>query len=204
MWMIQSLFHILFPSQCIGCGKNHRPICDHCIRLSRKSLGVPVPYITSAFDFRDPVIKKAIHAIKYYHRKDLVAPLAFLLAENLRQIPLIETFILIPVPMLRSRKLFRGYNQAELIALELSKLLGLPVRTDLLYRTKSTVRQATIRTKQERVENQRGVFSAKEDLTGKNFLIIDDVTTTGATLSEARKILLKHGAAQVLAATLAH
>lgn len=204
MWMIQSLFHILFPPECIGCGKNQVALCEHCLLLSRKSLSSSVPFVTTAFDFRDPVIKKAIHAIKYYHRKDLIAPLTSILCKEIRNIPLIEAYTLIPVPMPRTRKLLRGYNQAEQIASSISSILNMKVRADILVRSKNPKRQVKSFTRKERLKNQAGSFSVAQGVAGMNLLLIDDVTTTGATLEEARKILLKNGARSVYAATLAH
>lgn len=101
------------------------------------------------------------------------------------------------------RKLLRGYNQAELIANTLGARLKLPVRKDILVRRKSPGRQAISSTKQERLQKQRGSFLVR-DHSIKRILLIDDVTTTGATLEEARKELLRNGAETVLAGTLAH
>ncbi len=156
------------------------------------------------FDFKDPLIKRAIHAIKYYHRKDLIAPLVESLEEELRKIPQLETYTLVPIPMPRMRKLFRGYNQAEQIAYELSKILKLKTEENMLARSRSPIRQVKTKSKKEREENQSGSFVLLKNPAGMNLLLVDDVTTTGATLSEARKILLKNGASTVRAATLAH
>jgi ComF family protein len=106
--------------------------------------------------------------------------------------------------MPRLRKLLRGYNQAERIAEELSRLLDIPVRTDLLIRTHASRRQATITTRAERLKNQIGSFESEKSAKGMNLLLIDDVATTGATIEEARKVLLRSGAESVRAATLAH
>lgn len=102
------------------------------------------------------------------------------------------------------RKLLRGYNQAELIAISLGKTLSLPVRSDILLRTKSPRRQVKTANRNERMENQKGSFAVKGDPTGMRIVLVDDVVTTGATLEEARKTLLRKKAANVLALTLAH
>lgn len=203
MWMISSLVSFLFPPQCLGCRKNGVSLCDRCIQLVRKSLTAPHSYIVSAFDFKDPLIKRAIHAVKYYHRRDLVPPLSLVLADELKKIPL-ENTVLIPVPMHPLRKLLRGYNQAELIARELAKMLELPVDTSLVTKIKNGKRQATIKHRKERLKNQHGAFALKGDAQSGTYLLIDDVTTTGATLEELRSLLIQHGAKTVRAATLAH
>jgi competence protein ComFC len=204
MWMIHSLLQFFFPSQCLGCGKNKSAVCARCLKLARKSLGVPAPHVISIFDFKDPLIKQAIHAMKYHHRKDLFSPLSIPLSEELRKITSIETYVLIPIPMPSIRKLFRGYNQAEEIARELSYALQIEIRTDILLRSKNPTRQVKARTRKERLDNQTDSFLLAGKIEGMNVLLVDDVTTTGATLEEARKVLLKGRARQVLAATLAH
>jgi ComF family protein len=205
MWMIHSLLSSLFPPSCIGCGKSDISLCARCIALSRKTLGTPEPFIVSLFDFQDPLIRKSIHAIKYYHRKDLVAPLAAELAKELaKKIPRTSSLILVPIPMPMTRKLLRGYNQAELIAHHIGKILDIPVRTDILARATSPSRQVTMHTRKEREKNQHGSFRVAHDAHDMEILLIDDVMTTGATLSVARDALIKAGAKSVHAATLAH
>ena len=204
MWMLHSLLSLLFPPKCIGCGLSGVPLCARCIQLARKSLSKPNPYTISVFDFKDPLVKKAIHGMKYYHRTDLVTPLAEKLATELRTIPDIGTYVLVPIPMRKARYLIRGYNQASRIAEELGKMLSIPVRYTTLVRSKTTPHQAKTKTKEKRLANQKGSFELRESCAGMNILLIDDVTTTGATLDEARKTLLKGTATKVLAATLAH
>ncbi|MEZ0209049.1 MAG: ComF family protein [Candidatus Paceibacterota bacterium] len=202
--MISSLLDFIFPRVCIGCGAKEMSLCKRCLSLSRKALKSPDPYTITLFDFKDPTIKRAIHALKYYHRKDVVIPLTQALAQKLRSIPQIETYTLIPIPMPHIRKLLRGYNQSELIAHELSVALSIPVRTDILVRSKNPTRQVTMHSKKEREQNQKGSFSVITPITDGRFLLVDDVSTTGATLHEARQTLLSSKASLVLGATLAH
>ena len=204
MWMIPSFFQILFPTQCFGCGKSSTPLCPRCIRLTRKSLSSPYPYITSIFDFKDPLIKRVIHASKYYHRKDLLPPLVFELAQEMKSVPDLHLYTLVPIPMPRIRKLLRGYNQSELIAQQLSTLLSIPVSTSTLIRTKTPLRQAVTKTRSERIKNQHGSFGVSGGIHSTHIILIDDVTTTGTTLEEARNVLLTNGAQSVIAYTLAH
>lgn len=203
--MIHALQSILFPPRCIACRASRSTLCSRCIKLSRKSLQAPVPYAISAFDYRDPVIKKCIHAIKYYRRKDLIEPLTRELAKEATAIPNLQVHVLVPIPMPRIRRIMRGYNQAELIAQELGKQLHLPVQ-NLLTRSKTAKRQVTSRTRQERLDAQKGTFSVTSSGSANNLhiILVDDVTTTGATLEEARKVLLKQGAQSVRGLTLAH
>lgn len=204
MWMVTSFFQILFPPQCFGCSKSSTPLCARCVRLTRKSLSSPYPYITSVFDFKDPLIKRVIHTSKYYHRKDLLPPLVAELAQEIQKLPDIHLYTLVPIPMPRIRKLLRGYNQSELMAQQLSTLLSVSVSTSILRRIKTPLRQAVTKTKSERMKNQHGSFGIVDGAHPTHIILIDDVTTTGATLEEARNILLKNGAQSVIAYTLAH
>ena len=163
------------------------------------------------YSFRDPLIKKVIHAIKYFHRKDLIQPLTHELAQELNKIvspgPYIlvpSAYLLIPIPMPLLRKYMRGYNQAEIIAKELSKECSLPVTTTILARTRSPKRQVMTTTRGERLRNQHKSFKINKNVKNLNIILVDDVTTTGATIFEARKILLEAGASTVRAVTLAH
>ncbi len=168
-----------------------------------RALDPPYPYIISIYSFKNPHLKKIIHAIKYFHRKDLIPPLASVLAHALLQEE-ISSFIVVPIPMSRLRKYARGYNHAEALADEIAERLHLTVQNDLLLRATSKKRQVLTRSRGERLKNQRNAFKVETDLHGKKILLVDDVTTTGATLSEARKALLKNGAACVRAVTIAH
>lgn len=204
MWMISSLLHILFPPSCLGCTKENNSLCERCLKLSRRTLSSAHPYIHSTFDFRDPLIKQTIHAIKYRHRRDLIAPFIPEVASSLAHVPDLETYILVPIPMPRLRKLLRGYNQSEYIAKALGKAMNLEVDTTLLVRTRNPLRQATLKNRGARTQNQKGTFKANSHAYEKRIILVDDVTTTGATLSEARNALLAAGALHIEAVTIAH
>ena len=104
-------------------------------------------------------------------------------------------YVLMPVPLHKSRLRKRGYNQAYEIAKELSKATGRKIDTSLT-RNKKTEMQAQLKFKQ-RAENVRNAFEVKKELKNKNILLIDDVMTTGSTLKECAKTLLKSGAIDV-------
>lgn len=204
MWMIKifsKIISIIFPSRCYSCHKDGVSLCNSCLKNTKKVLNTPHPYITSIYSFKDPVIKKSIHAIKYFHRLDLIDPLTTELA---KEIGVTDGWILVPIPMPRIRKYMRGYNQAELMANSLSKKCTLLVKTDLIVRLKSPRRQVKTKTKSERMANQHNSFKVINNVKDMNIILVDDVTTTGATISEARNTLLKAGARSVKAITIAH
>ena len=204
---ISKLLALFFPPQCYGCHKEGFSLCSSCLERCRKSIDTPAIFITSVYCFRDPLIKKAIHAIKYFHRRDLIEPLTKELANELKSINFAQQnipFVIIPIPMPLLRKYMRGYNQAELIAQELAKQCSLTINTTALARLHAPKRQVTTKTKSERLRNQHGSFKVISSVCNMHILLVDDVTTTGATLVEARKALLKSGAITVRAVTIAH
>lgn len=117
-----------------------------------------------------------------------------------------ESDLIIPVPLHRIRLFTRRYNQSSLIAAELAKQVYLPVAHDVLIRKKNNKPQASL-PRNQRLKNVIGAFAVKEKcknlIEGKNILLIDDVMTTSATVSECAKVLKKNGAAKVNILTLA-
>ncbi len=212
MWMISAIISkilsVLFPPQCYLCHKEETPLCSSCLGYCKRALSSPALYNTSIYDFQDPSIKKIIHAIKYFNRRDLIEPLTEKLAKEIRMTignkPSSNSWILIPIPMPTFRKYMRGYNQAELIARSLEKQCQLAVSTDILARSHSLRRQVTARTRNERMKNQHNSFKVIKTVKNMNIILVDDVTTTGATLQEARNVLLRSGAKDVKAVTIAH
>lgn len=136
--------------------------------------------------------------MKFSGVKRLVRPLSALLSGL--DIP--DADIVIPVPMTKRSLLRRGFNQSALIAREISKWKGMPLDIDCLQKTKETAPQVGLRA-EERMKNLRGAFSVSDDLRGKKVLLVDDVMTTGTTLRECSKALLKAGAESVACLVIA-
>jgi ComF family protein len=146
-----------------------------------------------------PPLSTLIHGFKYRH---LVRHIRFLCAylrfrPDLREWA--STFdILIPVPIHATRKRERGYNQAEKIAREAARYLGLPVAAEALVRVRSTGTQTKLN-REERGRNLEKAFACRkpEAVKGKRILIVDDVYTTGATTGRCAELLRAAGAADV-------
>lgn len=141
----------------------------------------------------------------------MAAPLAGLLHDFLQSstqtpcIPLDHIRIVVPVPLHPWRRYRRGYNQSELLARELGRLLDVPMM-NALTRVRHTTPQVELRKKQRR-DNVRGAFALHEDVARcenkGSVLLIDDVCTTGATLGECARVLKSAGFAPIYALTLA-
>ncbi len=114
------------------------------------------------------------------------------------------TDVVVPVPMHWTRRTWRGANSPETIAQRLALRLAVPLRPALLVRARRTAPQASLSPNQRRA-NVRGAFRAAvhPDLPGARVLLVDDIMTTGATLNEAAKTLVRAGAAEVMVAVLA-
>lgn len=209
MWILfysyNFLIDILFPKYCFVCKKSGNTICKTCLLNFPQAVNTPSSFIYPYFSYKDEKVKKIMRAIKYYHRKDLILPLVeSTISENLKLKK--ENCILVPIPMHNFRKIIRGYNQAEIISKKYSQILNIPYATNILYRTKFTSRQVKSKNKSERIKNQKGSFEIKNfnDVQNKTIILIDDVTTTGATINEARKVFLENDFKKVIAITLAH
>ncbi len=159
------------------------------------------------------IVKKLLYQFKYEpYLSDLKAILGKLLYEGVIQQEAFEKFVvsdkvvIAAVPLHKSRERKRGYNQSELLAKELSVSLKIPYCA-LLVRDKLTKPQFELK-KEERTKNTLGAFSLNPKLKTQNskyIILVDDITTTGATLRECAKMLKKSGGAvKVLGITLAH
>lgn len=171
--------------------------------------------IYALFDYRDEVIRHMIWALKYRRNRRVAKIFAVLLydflVEEFSDLNIYSDFdkpILIPIPLYKKRFRERGFNQTELLAKELYKISGdsfCVLDTKILQKVKNTPNQTKLE-RSKRLRNVVGVFSVKnaEKIKNRNIVVLDDVTTTGATLNEARKVLLKAGAKSVLGVAAAH
>ncbi len=208
--------NIIFPEKCLWCSRRGDILCDTCIGKIRLAERQTEDGINTLYDYRDPIIKQAIWALKYSRRRHLGEKLGHLLYESLieecadmKQYSPGSPLYIVPVPISNSRQKKRGYNQAEVIAMHFCARGGkinFELKNNLVTKKVETVPQAKISNRAERFRNIKGVFEVKhkEIIRGRTIIIIDDVTTTGATIMEIIKILKKAGAKKVVGFTLAH
>ena len=150
-----------------------------------------------------PVVSRLVTELKYGDKPGLAGLLASLMGCAL-SVPAPEDTVVLPVPIHSSRKRERGYNQSELLAARLVGTRGLLMRSDLLRKTRNTTSQTAV-DKHARVTNVVGSFGVRRVglLKGRRIVLIDDVVTTGSTIRECAKVVLKSGAREVSACVVA-
>lgn len=207
--MIEVLLQNIAPHPCSGCGKVGSLLCDYCkydivsepfsgcILCGTAHLaGICEKHnenIKNAFVVytRTGVVKRLIDDLKFQRVKSAAMSLALLLHESLPQLP--SNTIIVPIPTLKSHVRQRGYDHMELIAKHFAKLRSLPFNP-LLIRA-NTVTQHELN-KSEREEASRHAFKLNNvelSSSGVNCLLLDDIITTGSTVSSAAKILSTAG-----------
>lgn len=147
-------------------------------------------------------MREAIHRFKYGKERARAAHLGLPLATLLDQVPAVEAYRLLPVPLSSARRRERGYNQAEELARVLATATGRPLDT-ALARTRATPPQVGL-DRAARHRNVRGAFTWQgAALNGARLILVDDVLTTGATADECAAVLKAAGAGWVGLVTVA-
>ena len=206
----------LFPDRCVWCGIRGSLVCDQCIKKIAPA-GAPVhPFMMSVFAYHDPRVKKLIWFLKYRNARRvarLCAPaVASVLTEFIGEEQAFinsQKILLVPIPLSKKRMKKRGYNQAEILAREVVACMSnktISLDATLLKKVAETTPQADIKKKHIRLINLGDCFTVSNEIqdTSPVIILIDDVTTTGATLVAARRVLRAAGFRKVYALTVAH
>ncbi len=210
------LLDMLFPVYCLECGSKGEVICNDCLSQIHIAERETDKNILAMFDYRDPLIKKAIWELKYHHKRYLGEKLGQLLyeffIEDISDMKIGvsgRSIFVIPVPISRAKTKIRGYNQALSIARGFCHFAPAGIfelQNKIVKKKIETTPQAKITNRNKRLKNVRGVFEIinEEVIKGRTIIIIDDVTTTGGTISEIMKILKIVGAKRVIGFAVAH
>lgn len=213
MKILDLIAHLLYPWKCVFCESvlKDTDICHECEKKLPYTVGDSAmqkfPFIdkcVSPLYYKDKV-RASVHRYKFggcsaYSRR--YAALMSDCVENNLDCRSIDVISWIPLSKKRLRQ--RGYDQARLLAEEIAAKTGLPCR-QLLQKVKNNSAQSLTRDAKQRRENVAGVYALDDgaDVSGLRILLVDDVVTTGATMSEAARILRKEGAKSVFGVTLA-
>jgi len=154
----------------------------------------------------EPTLRQAIHLFKYEKKIVMAKHFAELMKDTVPTLfELSDYNYLIPVPLHKKRYEERGFNQAEILARELENLFDIQIHLGNLVRVKDTEPQFSLETREKKLTNVQNAFEVREpeEIEWKNILLVDDIFTTGATVSEIAKTLLDAGANRVDVFTLA-
>ncbi len=189
------LLDVLAPPGCAACDTAcppHEPFCDTCgqaagFEQAQQLDGLP---LLVAGPYRPP-LSTAIVRFKYSNRPELAGALARLVGPMLTSWELPASSALVPVPLHPRRLAMRGYNQAALLAQELSRSSGLTNLPRLLRRTREMERQVG-KSREQRVENAQGAFELRQP-GPPHVVLVDDVITTGSTVRACAQALAAGG-----------
>lgn len=212
---------LLFPPTCVGCRRIGRWICQHCwpqvgwlppshclicgrpwladTCIACEGHDTSLDGLTAVASF-DGLGRDAVHALKYHGRHAIARMMGALMA---RTVPPEPFTLVAPVSLHPKRRRERGYDQSAILARTISRGLDLPFEPDAVRRIRPTRQQATL-DGQARRRNVAGAFAAPEWVAGERVLLVDDVTTTGATIEAAASSLRVAGADAVFGLVFAH
>ncbi len=206
----ETLLDLVYPPKCAFCRKlvrGGRMICPDCEKtLPRTPKDEPAqPFPGLAFCL-SPLyytgnVRESLHRFKFHGAAAYSRVYAELMAECLREHGT-EPELITWVPISRRRLRRRGYDQGKLLAEELAGILNVPCER-MLEKIRHNAPQSGKRSTEERKKNVQGVYRAAAPCFGEKILLVDDIVTTGSTLSAAAGVLLEAGAEKIIGLTLA-
>ena len=208
---INKALSLIFPNRCIGCGDNRQILCRTCIlrakKQAREKKSVLFLYKLYYWGiYENKTLRSALRKFKYHGTYGLADPFSDMLTELVKPDLHIfkENSLVIPIPAHEKRKSERGYNQAELLAVKFCEKIGLPLDASILKKTKNTPSQTSL-SGIERIFNVRNSFSVSntDAIKNKKIILVDDIITTGATFSEAARVLKEAGALECVGLVVA-
>ncbi len=197
----EALFPRLSPPHCHRClhpfssADTSSHLCGNCLTHP-----ATCQQIRAAGTYKG-ILHDLVVRLKYHGEERLAVGLGRRMAHEIREI---KFDLILPIPLHKNRLRERGFNQAHLLAKEIARVSKIDLDPFILIKTKSTEAQALLPA-EERRKNLKGAFQLKDSskIKGKRILLIDDVYTTGTTIEEASKVLVRQGAETVEALVLA-
>lgn len=185
------------------------------LRSLEPAAETPHSFIHALFHYKNPTVRSLVWEIKYGANTKIITEVAEIFAEEIHSFFeehhgfISREWIIVPIPSSRTHRKQKGFNQTEKLAQAIMKThIGNSVSYEpyVLIKTKETKPQTSIKHRSERLSNIIGSFGVQQNnsVVGKNIIIIDDVTTTGSTFVEARKVLKDSGAKHVIGFAIAH
>jgi competence protein ComFC len=205
------LLDFIWPQFCLGCKREGNLCCGYCLNnillkqpekitwSDKPQTSFEACYICC--DYHDELLQKLIKSYKYNYLQNMADVLVTILEKQARRLALPRNTIITNVPLHKRKLKQRGFDQTDILAKKLAKKLDLTY-TPLLKRIKHTKAQAQL-DKQARSKNLDNAFVAIKQNQKNTVLLIDDVTTTGATLDAAAQALKTAGIARVICLTIA-
>lgn len=208
----KKLLDLLFPPKCVFCGKvlddPGEGVCAGCMKELPWSDTRPrktdfVSRITAPLYYEGPV-RDSLLRYKFHAASARGAVYGRLVGRELQRRDALDFDVLTWAPLNKYRRRRRGYDQAQLIAESAASVLGVRA-VPVLEKIRNAPPQSGLRTEERRRANVSGCYSVPDPslVCGKRILIVDDIITTGATVSECARMLMLSGAENVCAASLA-
>ncbi len=216
MGVFKQILDAIFPENCVSCGRKGAVLCAICERTIVSRPTLHNDWLTTLFNYHQPIVKKCIQDLKYNNRKNLAIYFGNALYREFfscltRKPNEAGDIVLIPIPCSASGESKRGYNHSAEIAnvvyeSALKSGLMISCEVDVLYKRHEVCKQSKADGKKAREKNVEGVFGVKniDKIKGKQVVLVDDVMTTGDTMNSAREELLKFGAKKVIGIAVAH
>jgi ComF family protein len=205
---------LLFGRRCASCKKGGATLCTACFLAIPPAPPSDSDSIYALYSYSDPLIQHAVWSLKYHHRGALVKTLIEKSDDTLKdsiadilQTGTPQPIIFVPIPQYKKKQNTRGFNHSERIAAWMSHLFPGSTVAPLLCKKVETLPQSHVGKKEERIKNIAQAFSLNENCTidpATLYVIVDDVTTTGATLCEAFRVFHTVGSSNVIGIALAH
>ena len=204
------IIRLIFPDKCLLCGKllPSQPIhiCDHCQAHTQEAMKLKqkIPFLSGAFAlwYYEGPARNSILRYKFGHKRSYARDYGAILADKLSNVQQYDLIVWVPVSSLR--KLRRGFDQVELVARVFCKELGI-TPMPCLKKIRHNPPQSGIASAAQRRANVLGAYKVIDPnmVRGKRILLLDDIITTGATISECAKTLMAAGAKEVYGVAIA-